>query len=144
MSAGKKPTAKAPQQRRLTIQIAGSAAEAFAREQAAVEKQKRWARDVADRIERGELPRGSDERQVIAWIVRGWADRPVYMNQSAYARHRGCSRQAVGAAIKEGRLGDCLHEDEVGRLLIDMEAADMEWARNTDADQSERASWPRR
>ena len=66
---------KAPQQQRLVIKTAGSAEEEFMREEAAIEKQNQLARDIADGIERGELPSAQNKRQFIALILRTWADR---------------------------------------------------------------------
>ena len=50
------------------------------------------------------------------------------ITQAAYARHRGCSREAVRQAVADGRIrtfGD--------KKLIDQVLADHEWARNTRA-----------
>lgn len=68
------------------------------------------------------------------------------MHASAYARHRGCTRQAVHAAIKDGRLRRSVLEDVDGRLVLDVNEADHEWFERTDPDQSWRASssWRRR
>lgn len=48
-----------------------------------------------------------------------------------YARLRGVTRAAVNQAIKAGRLKECLATNEKGRLRLDPEAADREWAANT-------------
>ena len=50
---------------------------------------------------------------------------PALMPQAEYARHRGVSREAVGKAVREGRI----KVDSRGR--IDWVAADLEWERNT-------------
>jgi hypothetical protein len=51
----------------------------------------------------------------------------------AYARHRGCRRQAVSQAIKSGRLRRAVARLEDGTPTIpDFAAADVEWAANTD------------
>lgn len=44
------------------------------------------------------------------------------MNPSEYARHRGCTRQAVGRALREGRIST------TPEGLIDPVAADAQWA----------------
>jgi hypothetical protein len=48
------------------------------------------------------------------------------MTQAEYARYRGVSRQAVSKAVRSGRI--VLAEDG----MIDPEAADASWRRNTD------------
>ena len=48
-----------------------------------------------------------------------------------YARHRGCSHEAVRRAIQAGRLKRSV--TKVGRVTdIDVELADQEWTNNTD------------
>lgn len=49
----------------------------------------------------------------------------------AYARHRGVSKQAVSSAVKEGRVSVVIDPTD-GKRKIDVEAADKEWAKNTD------------
>jgi hypothetical protein len=44
---------------------------------AAFEKQTRRARDIADGIERGELPVLPEDRQFVALIMRNWANREM-------------------------------------------------------------------
>jgi phage terminase Nu1 subunit (DNA packaging protein) len=51
---------------------------------------------------------------------------------SHYAKHRKVTLQAVLAAIKSGRLVKSVTAKPSGRYLIDVEAADKEWAENTD------------
>jgi hypothetical protein len=49
-----------------------------------------------------------------------------------YARHRGCSHQAVRQAIKRNRLVNSIVRDAAGRVVIvDARAADKEWAERT-------------
>lgn len=48
-----------------------------------------------------------------------------------YARLRGITHGAVRAAIKAGRLKDCIVENDKGRIRLNPEAADAEWAKNT-------------
>ena len=50
------------------------------------------------------------------------------MTQAEYARHRGCSREAVRKAVESGRI-KTFGPDK----LIDAELADAQWARNTRA-----------
>ena len=52
---------------------------------------------------------------------------------TAYAKHRGVSPAAVFDAIDKGRLCTSLEQKESGRYLIDVDAADAEWAANTDS-----------
>ena len=47
-----------------------------------------------------------------------------------YAKHRGVSPEAVSKAVKQGRISTVT--DENGRRKIDPNAADNEWAKNTD------------
>ena len=51
---------------------------------------------------------------------------------SHYAKHRGCSPQAVFDAIEKGRLDKSVERKPSGRYLVDVELADAEWAANTD------------
>lgn len=46
-----------------------------------------------------------------------------------YARHRGCSKQAVSLAVKQGRISTVV--DEKGFRRIDSDVADREWALKT-------------
>lgn len=46
------------------------------------------------------------------------------MSQAEYARHRGCSKVAVGKAVKAGRIS-------LVNGQIDPEVADIQWQRNT-------------
>lgn len=55
-----------------------------------------------------------------------------------YAKHRGCSVQAVSKAVMAGRITTVA--DDKGRRKIDPEVADIQWVRNTDADQARRAA----
>lgn len=52
---------------------------------------------------------------------------------TAYAKHRGVSPAAVFDAIEKGRLCTSLEKKDSGRYLIDVDAADAEWAANTDS-----------
>lgn len=54
----------------------------------------------------------------------------THMSQAEYSRHRGCSREAVRRAIKEGRI---IQVQVEGEWLIDVEVADILWAQNTRA-----------
>lgn len=61
-------------------------------------------------------------------------DKPISL--TAYARHRGCSAQAVSRAVKEGRLEGALvtHTTRAGRKMhkiASVEAGDREWMSNT-------------
>lgn len=66
------------------------------------------------------------------------------MGMREYARHReanglpGQTLRAVQRAIETGRISTV--SDEKGRQRIDAEVADIQWNRNTDPDQSDRAS----
>ena len=51
---------------------------------------------------------------------------------SHYAKHRGCSPQAVFDAIEKGRLDKSVERKPSGRYLVDVELADAEWSANTD------------
>lgn len=50
-----------------------------------------------------------------------------------YAKHRGCSPQAVFDAIEKGRLQKSVEKKPTGRYVIDVDLADEEWAANTDS-----------
>ena len=52
---------------------------------------------------------------------------------SKYAQHRGVSPAAVFDAINKGRLVTSVTQKESGRYLVDVKAADVEWAANTDS-----------
>lgn len=56
----------------------------------------------------------------------------------AYARHRGVSHTAVQKAIDSGRIS--VIPGKNGRVKIDPEVADIQWAKNTRPDQQERGS----
>lgn len=58
-----------------------------------------------------------------------------------YAQHRGVSPEAVSQAVKRGRITTIL--DEKGRRKIDPEVADIQWAKNTDPVQAQRAAGQR-
>lgn len=57
---------------------------------------------------------------------------------SDYAKHRKVSPAAVSQAVASGRITPVV--DQSGRRRIDPEIADMQWSKNTDPLQSERAS----
>lgn len=59
------------------------------------------------------------------------------VTQAEYARRRGVSREAVRQALEAGRVSGV---DVDGRVMIDPERADIEWARNTDPDQQQRGA----
>ena len=63
-------------------------------------------------------------------------DTSQFITQAAYARHRGVSRAAVSKAKACGRLRSCFIRSD-GKILIDREAADLEWTTNTDS-----SRWP--
>src|SRR5574340_516388 len=67
---------------------------------------------------------------------------PNLITPAAYSRHRGCSREAVSQAIEAGRISTIPGEN--GRKMIDPEVADIQWKRNTDPKQSERANASKR
>ena len=48
-----------------------------------------------------------------------------------YARHRGVSKAAVSKAIQERRLVESITAGESGKVTVDFERADAEWAKNT-------------
>lgn len=55
------------------------------------------------------------------------------MTLGAYAKHRGCSKNAVSKAIKRGRLKLSVVFDAAGQPKIgDAQLADREWTQNTD------------
>jgi hypothetical protein len=58
------------------------------------------------------------------------------LKPAAYARHRNVSRQAVSKAVKDGRIS-------LINGCIDPAVADIQWANNTDAAQSQRAAGQR-
>lgn len=66
----------------------------------------------------------------------------VLITPAVYARRRGVSREAVGKAIRTGRI--TFVADATGRKMIDPEVADIQWKKNTDPLQSARASVGRR
>jgi phage terminase Nu1 subunit (DNA packaging protein) len=51
----------------------------------------------------------------------------VPLSTSAYARHRGVSRQAVITSIQRGRLKDSVVQTDNGPKIVDVELADREW-----------------
>ena len=59
------------------------------------------------------------------------------ITQAEYARRRGVSPAAVHKAIVARRISGVVRG---GRVMIDAELADIEWARNTDADQQQRGA----
>jgi len=66
---------------------------------------------------------------------------PELITPAEYARRRGVSHVAVGKAISKGRITTVL--SGTGRKMIDPEVADIQWAKNTDPDQSARANAPK-
>jgi len=52
------------------------------------------------------------------------------LTQSEYARHRGCDEATVRRAVREGRITTAQRLPN-GRVLIDAQAADAQWAQNT-------------
>lgn len=56
--------------------------------------------------------------------------KPKLMSYSAYAKHRGCSIEAVMRAVESGRIK--VKAGKKGERVIDPEVADKEWAENTD------------
>jgi hypothetical protein len=61
---------------------------------------------------------------------------PTIVSKREYAEHRNIALPTVSAAIRSGRLKNCL----TGDGKIDLEVADAEWASNTNAEMSWRAS----
>lgn len=59
------------------------------------------------------------------------------ITQAEYARQRGVSREAVRKAIATERITGIPHN---GKVMIDAGVADIQWARNTDAEQQERGA----
>lgn len=59
------------------------------------------------------------------------------VTQAEYARRRGVSREAVRVALEAKRITGI---DRDGRVMVDPELADIEWARNTDPDQQHRGA----
>lgn len=62
------------------------------------------------------------------------------ISQAAYARRRGVSQEAVRKAIAKKRISGIV---EGNRVMVDPEVADIQWAKNTDPDQSARANAPK-
>lgn len=56
--------------------------------------------------------------------------KPNLVTKSEYAKKRGCAPSAVTKAVKEGRITTVVVE---GRQMIDVDVADIQWARNTRA-----------
>lgn len=63
---------------------------------------------------------------------------PNLITPAEYSRRRGCSREAVSQAIEAGRISTL--PGPTGRKMIDPEVADIQWKRNTDPKQAERAN----
>lgn len=63
---------------------------------------------------------------------------PNLITPAEYSRRRGCSREAVSQAIEAGRISTLPGPN--GRKMIDPEVADIQWKKNTDPKQSERAN----
>lgn len=61
---------------------------------------------------------------------------PELLSERAYAKHRGCARSSIQAARRRGRLSRAVSTDENGRVWIDPEVADREWAASTYADRA--------
>jgi hypothetical protein len=62
------------------------------------------------------------------------------LSVTAYAQHRGCSFNAVRAAMHSGRIGGAVRRNEEGKLLgINAVEADRLWAANTNTDHNWRA-----
>lgn len=59
------------------------------------------------------------------------------ITQAEYARRRQVSREAVRLAIKDGRITGI---PSGGRVMVDPEVADIQWARNTDPTQQQRGA----
>lgn len=57
--------------------------------------------------------------------------QPQPISLSEYARHRGCSLQAVGKAARSGRLRHSLVQTSRGLKVADLALADREWAENS-------------
>lgn len=63
------------------------------------------------------------------------------MTLGAYAKHRGCSKNAVSKAIKRGRLKMSVALDGSGQPKIaDPDLADREWTQNTDQSRTNSSS----
>ena len=60
------------------------------------------------------------------------------VTQAEYARMRGVSREAVRRALLTQRVTGI--PDAKGRLMVDPEVADIQWARNTDSTQQQRGA----
>jgi hypothetical protein len=63
--------------------------------------------------------------------TRSTVDTPGY-SLRAYARHRGCSPEAVSKAIKSQRLHDAVQWFAGVPRIMDFRRADREWQANTD------------
>lgn len=63
---------------------------------------------------------------------------PNLISPAEYSRRRGCSREAVSQAIEGGRISTLPGPN--GRKMIDPEVADIQWKKNTDPKQAERAN----
>jgi len=66
---------------------------------------------------------------------------PELITPAEYSRRRGVSKEAVRKAVEKGRITTIPGEN--GRKLIDPEVADIQWAKNTDPLQSQRANAPK-
>lgn len=63
------------------------------------------------------------------------------MGRNEYARHRGCSNNAVTKAIKDGRIVKAVVQDDDGTFIgIKWRLADELWALNTDPEQQIRGN----
>ena len=59
------------------------------------------------------------------------------ITQAEYARRRKVSREAVRKAIESKRITGIPHQ---GRVMLDPDVADIQWARNTNVDQQQRGA----
>lgn len=66
---------------------------------------------------------------------------PELISPAEYSRRRGVSKEAVSKAIEKGRISTVIGAN--GRKMIDPVVADIQWAKNTDPDQSARANAPK-
>lgn len=91
----------------------------------AIEEQQDCARDLAQQIERGE-PLGESERELVAWILRAWADIPI----EAPKRRPGKAQQYdhvvavwnIELARRGGKTKEKAIADEADRYGVSVEA----------------------
>lgn len=91
----------------------------------AIEEQQDCARDLAQQVERGE-PLGELERELVAWILRAWADIPVEAPKRRPGQARRYDHVVAAWNIELARRGGKTKEkaiaDEAVRCGVSVEA----------------------